>query len=183
MTAGPTTSPALIEVLGESQRLGFLGDRPVDEVVEHARVFVRALPSGRLDVIDLGSGGGVPGLVIAHDRPDVDVVLLDRRTKRTDFLERAVRRLGWADRVTVVAGDASAFARLHPHRWDAVVARGFGPPERTVSTALGLLGPGGLVIVSEPPEGVDRWDAAWLGERKLRRVPSEPAVAVFSAPG
>ncbi len=166
--------------LADAQRLGLLGARPIDDVVEHARGFVDALdalgPGGR--VADLGSGGGVPGLVIAHDRPDLRLTLVDRRTKRTDFLERVVRRLGWVDRVTVVAADAVAVADTSPHGFDAVVARGFGPPESTLEVAVRLVRPGGRIVISEPPTG-DRWPRATLERLGLRRVPGPTTVAVF----
>jgi 16S rRNA (guanine527-N7)-methyltransferase len=169
--------PALLEVLAEAQRLGFLGARPVEDVVRHARSFVDALatlPSASA-VLDLGSGGGVPGLVIAHDRPDLVVVLLDRRTRRTDALERFVRRLGWADRVTVHATDATNV----DGSFDAVVARGFGPPDRTLATAAGWCRPGGTIVISEPPSG-DRWAPAWLDAAGVERVEGAPvATAVF----
>lgn len=185
---------ALVAVLTESQRLGFLGARPVTEVVAHARSFVGALselPAGSR-IIDLGAGGGVPGLVIAHDRPDLEVHLLDRRTKRTDFLERVVRRLGWSDRVLVVARDVEDHLADTPEAFDAVVARGFGPPDITLATAVRLVRPGGVIVISEPPEG-DRWAPALLARLGVERVaverfsadravvpkPSASAVAVF----
>jgi 16S rRNA (guanine527-N7)-methyltransferase len=172
--------PDLRMVLGEAQRLGFIGDRPVDDVIEHARAFVRALPDDlEGDVLDLGSGGGVPGLVIASDRHDLRVTLLDRRTKRTDFLERMVRRLGWTDRVDVIAADADEARVPLAHHFSAVVARGFGPPESTVAVAAAFLAPGGRIVVSEPPEG-DRWNHEWLEGHGLVRVPAERAVAVFT---
>ncbi len=146
----------LHEALGDAQRLGFLGARPIDEVIEHARGFVDALDSIEGSIVDLGTGGGVPGLVIAHDRSDLHVTLIDRRTKRTDFLERVVSRLGWAERVEVIAGDAERVAVEQQSRFDAVVARGFGPPEETLELAIRLVRPGGTIVISEPPEG-DRW--------------------------
>jgi 16S rRNA (guanine527-N7)-methyltransferase len=149
-------SPELHAVLRDAQRLGLLGARPIPEVIRHARAFVDALQDVDGRVLDLGSGGGVPGLVIAHDRPDLQLTLVDRRTKRTDFLQRVVGRLGWVDHVDVVALDATALARLDPRGFAAVVARGFGPPEMTLSTALELVRPGGVIVVSEPPTG-DRW--------------------------
>ena len=83
-------SDEVLDVLAESQRLGFLGGRPIDEVVEHARSFVDALDGVTGTVIDIGAGGGVPGLVVAHDRPDLRLTMVDRRAKRTDFLQRMV---------------------------------------------------------------------------------------------
>ena len=150
------TSRVLHEALGDAQRLGFLGARPIDEVIEHARRFVDALDSIDGSIVDLGTGGGVPGLIIAHDRPDLHVTLIDRRIKRTDFLERVVGRLGWAERVEVIAADAERVAVERPSRFDAAVARGFGPPARTLELAIRLVQPGGTIVISEPPQG-DRW--------------------------
>ncbi len=165
------TAPELVAALEDAQRLGFLGTRPVGEVIEHARGFVRALeawgPIG--SVLDLGSGGGVPGLVIAHDLPATQVTLLDRRAKRTDALERVVRRLGWHDRVTVICRDVDAF---EPDAgFDAVVARGFGPPEFTASTAARLVRPGHPIVISDPP-GENRWDDELLARLGLHWAPS-----------
>ena len=158
----PPVSAVLREVLGEAQRLGFLGARPIDEVVEHARGVVRELDGVSGRVIDLGSGGGVPGLIVAHDRPDLEVVLADRRTKRTDFLDRMVRRLGWRDRVAVVAGDVRELVAADA-TFDAAVARGFGPPMMTLEIASELVRPGGRIVITEPPGG-DRWDPPAVAE-------------------
>jgi 16S rRNA (guanine527-N7)-methyltransferase len=164
---GGEAAPELIAVLEDAQRLGFLGSRPIPEVIDHARGFVRALeqrqPIGT--VLDLGSGGGVPGLVIAHDLPDVHVTLLDRRAKRTDALQRYVRRLGWHDRVTVVCQDVSTYHGV----FDAVVARGFGPPEFTLTSGARLVRSGHPIVISEPP-GIDRWPAELLEQLGLRMV-------------
>ena len=153
------------------QRLGFLGSRPIPEVIHHARGFVRVLQQHRSvdSVLDLGSGAGIPGLVIAHDLSAVRVTLLDRRVKRTDALERVVRRLGWSGRVSVVCQDVTTF---EPERsFGAVVARGFGPPEFTLSQAARLVRTGQPIVISEPP-GTNRWDDDLLDRLDLRRVPA-----------
>jgi 16S rRNA (guanine527-N7)-methyltransferase len=172
----------LLEVLAQAQALGMLGDRPPVDVVTHARSFVAALRDVRGTVVDLGSGGGVPGLVIAWDRPDLTVVLVDRRARRTDQLHRAARRLGMDGRVTVRATDVAELvraARAGAERFDAATARGLGPPERTARAALALVRPGAPVVISEPPEGTH-----WTLERIDRlgvTVAREGAVAVLRA--
>jgi 16S rRNA (guanine527-N7)-methyltransferase len=173
------TDGELLTALSTSQRLGFLGSRPIAEVVEHARAFVDALDVIRGTVIDLGSGGGVPGLVIAVDRPDLRLVLVDRRGARTDHLSRLVGRLGLGGRVSVVTADAATVALPSPA--EAVVARGFGPPDLTARVAARLLAPSGRLIVSEPPTpDPTRWPAELLAELDLLAVPwADRRVAVF----
>ena len=181
-TPGVEVEEELHEALGRSQRLGFLGDRAIPEVIEHARSFVRALEEVSGSVIDLGSGGGVPGLVLAVDRPDLRITLLDRRTKRTDFLSQMTRRLHVADRVTVVAADIDDAVRAGHVDFDAAVARGFGPPEFTLRSAVRCVRPGGVVVISEPPTG-DRWDRGLLEELGLERTASDTRVVRFVLTG
>jgi 16S rRNA (guanine527-N7)-methyltransferase len=169
----------LHEALGTSQRLGFLGDRPIDEVIEHARAFVAALSDTTGAVIDLGAGGGVPGLVIALDRPDLQITLLDRRTKRTDFLSRTVRRLRLDDRVQVIAADTEDALRAGTGPFDGVVARGFGPPEITLRTARAFVATDGVIVISEPPVG-DRWDPELPADVGVRRTTADRRVARFT---
>ena len=181
--ATPDMSAAVHDVLTESQRLGFLGARPIAEVVEHARSFVTALDGVVGSVADIGAGGGVPGLVIAHDRPDLLLTMIDRRAKRTDFLQRMVRRLRWSDCVTVVTADVESLLDDAPSAFDAVVARGFGPPDVTLSLATGLVRIGGRVVISEPPVG-DRWSPEQLAELGVCRLEhADHTVAVFRRDG
>jgi 16S rRNA (guanine527-N7)-methyltransferase len=163
--------------LTEARRLGFLGPGSIDAVIQHALGFLPPLASARR-VLDLGSGGGVPGLVIAAARADVGVTLLDAAGRRTDWLRRAVSRLGWTDRVLVVTARAEELA--HEPEWrtsqDAVVARSFAAPLVTAECAAGFLRLGGVVVVSEPPDGSGRrWPAERLTELGLRRVSDDAA--------
>lgn len=161
--------PDLLETLRQAQRFGFFGDRAIDEAVAHADQYVSIIEGRTGRLLDLGSGGGLPGLVLADARPDLEIVLLDRRQKRTDFLERAVRRLEF-DHVTVACRDASEVvsevAGGVETGFDVVTARGFGPPEFTLRTAVGCLRPGGCIVISEPPTG-DRWPDELLDELHL----------------
>lgn len=143
----------LVRALVEQRRLGFVGLEPA-EAIAHSRRYEAALPVG-VSVLDLGSGGGVPGLVVAFDRPDVRMTLLDVRQKRADQLERLVRRLGLGGRVQVACEPADRFAREHAEAFDAVIARLFGPPGVVAELAAQLVRPGGRLVVSAAPD--ERW--------------------------
>ena len=146
-----------------------LGQRPLPEVIEHSRAFVGALATTTGTVLDLGSGGGVPGLVIAVDRPDLDVILVERRQARADHLVRLVGRLELGDRVTVMPVDARQLQQLTPV--DAVVARSFGSTEATVRTGRPVLARGGRLVISEPPSSDPaRWSPALLERYRLQRL-------------
>jgi 16S rRNA (guanine527-N7)-methyltransferase len=117
-------------------------------------------------VLDLGSGGGLPGLVVASARLDLDLILLEARQRACRFLREAVAALELT-RVTVIETRAEDAARRPDLRetFDAVVARSFGPPAVTAECAVGFLRPGGLLVVSEPPEEPGtRWPVAGLEE-------------------
>ncbi len=87
----PADHPGLRRIVGEAQKIGALGSAPLSEIIEHAATFAEALPAGVTSCVDLGSGAGVPGLVIAIVRPEIQMTLIDRRAKRTDTLVRSVR--------------------------------------------------------------------------------------------
>ena len=82
-------APPLLAVLERSRALGFLGPGPVDDHVAHAQGFVAALEGVRGRVVDLGAGGGLPGLVVATARPDLELVLVEAIGKRAAFLREA----------------------------------------------------------------------------------------------
>ncbi|ADV68927.1 RsmG family class I SAM-dependent methyltransferase [Deinococcus maricopensis] len=68
-----------------------------------AMKYAARLPAGA-HLLDVGSGGGLPGIVIARERPDVHVTLCERRERRATFLKLAVARLGLTN-ADVFAGD------------------------------------------------------------------------------
>ena len=169
----PPPSANLDEVLEQSRAHGFLGPGPVSPQRRHAEAFLPSL-RGRRRVLDLGSGGGLPGLVLASAMPDCGFVLLDGNERRCRFLERSVDALGLQGRVRIELGRAEELARRPDLRggFDAVVARSFGPPAATAECAAGFLGePGDLLVVSEPPEGsAERWPPEGLEVLGLRPV-------------
>jgi 16S rRNA (guanine527-N7)-methyltransferase len=148
----PAFETSLHNILERSRALGFLGPGSVRVHVSHAQGFAHEIePPGRF--LDLGSGGGVPGLVLAGTWSGAEAVLLDASARRCEFLVEAVGQLGWADRVTVVRARAEEAARRDDLRagLDLVVARGFGPPSVTAECGAPFLRLGGRLVVSEPP--------------------------------
>lgn len=122
----------------------------------------------RVRVADVGSGAGVPGLVLAGELAGAEVTLVERREGRATWLEEAaaVLRRGGA-RVEVRRADVFDLAR-GPDRasYDVVTARAFGSPAVTAELGGALVRVGGVLVVSEPPDQPTRWssvDLAALG--------------------
>jgi 16S rRNA (guanine527-N7)-methyltransferase len=166
------SNPQLLEVLEQSRSYGFLGPGAVDVHVDHAVGFARAfdqLVGGTpRRVLDLGSGGGIPGLVLLACWPEATFTLLDASGRRCRFLSESIERLGWSDRAQVLEGRAEELGHRPALRgsFDLVVARSFGAPAVLAECAAGFLEPGGWMIVSEPPEGAleARWPSPGLHE-------------------
>lgn len=163
-------------MLDEARLLGFLGPGPVEAHVAHARGFAAAAASvgvtidEEMAVVDLGSGGGVPGLVLATVWTNAGLALMDGSAKRAEFLRRAVEACHLGDRVSVWEQRAEDAGRDPQRRGqaDLVVARGFGPPSVTAECAAPLLREGGRLVVSEPPGNLgDRWPEEPLSELGL----------------
>jgi 16S rRNA (guanine527-N7)-methyltransferase len=157
--------PRLEAVLTQSRRRGFLGPGALDVHVEHTHAFAAAVGREPNAYLDLGSGGGIPGLALALDWPRSHGVLLDGSSRRCEFLKDAVTELGLAARVEVVCERAEEAARRVAlrGRFPVVVARSFGAPAVTAECATGFLSDGGRLVVSEPPSAApDRWPSAQL---------------------
>ena len=171
-------------MLEEARGLGFLGPGPVAGQLDHAGGFaavVRELfgAGGPGVAGDLGSGGGVPGLVLAMTFPSCHWILVESMVRRAAFLRSAVAELRLGECVTVVEERAEVVGRSvgYRGRLDLVVARGFGPPAAAAECAAPLLRVGGHAVVSEPPGGdPGRWPAGDLAQLGLVPAPA-PAPA------
>ena len=103
---------------------------------------------GANSFLDLGSGGGFPGLPLAAAAPTVEALLVESIAKKARFLSTVVEATGLGPRVRVAADRAEALAALPANRgrWPVVTARAVGSLPTLVELALPLLRPGGRLV-------------------------------------
>lgn len=136
--------------------------------VQESVAFASTLPRAQ-QVLDVGSGGGFPGFVIAVTRPDLAVTLLESSTKKVEFLVATSERLGVS--VHVLHGRAEDIRSADgAARFDVVTARAVAPLERLLGWTLPFLVPGGLLYAIKGHNWEDELGAAtdelarWQGE-------------------
>lgn len=124
---------------------GLIGPREVDRLWErhllNSVAFADLIPEGS-DVVDVGSGAGLPGIPLALLRPDLRVTLLEPLLRRVTFLTQAVDSLGISDRVGVERGRAEAYAGS----FDVVACRAVAPLGKLLPWVLGLVGEQGEIL-------------------------------------
>ncbi len=103
-------------------------------------------------VVDVGTGGGFPGVPLAIVRPDLEVVLLDATQKKTRFLNDACRELG-LENCKAVTGRAETLAHELAFResFDVAVWRGLGDLRVSAELCLGLVKVGGMGVAMKGP--------------------------------
>jgi len=153
-----------------------LRSRHVPECVSLARM----LPSGNQRVLDVGSGGGFPGIVLAIVRPELDIHLLDSTQKKASFLEGVARELGLS--LVVHHGRAEALARPPlADSFDVVTARAVAPLGRLITWTVPFLRVGGLLYAVKGErwheEMVAAQDSLIRSGARLVATPDEIAMA------
>jgi 16S rRNA (guanine527-N7)-methyltransferase len=129
-------------------------------------------------VVDLGTGGGVPGVPLAYWRPDLQWVLVDAMVKRASFVSSVVEELGLAAMVLEARAETVAADERFARNCDRVVARSLAAPAIAAEYAAPLLKVGGAAVIAEPPGGdATRWSPSGLAQLGMR------AGAVVHAPG
>ncbi|WP_240742354.1 16S rRNA (guanine(527)-N(7))-methyltransferase RsmG [Micromonospora zingiberis] len=138
---------------------GLIGPREAPRIWDrhllNCAVVGELIPSGA-SLIDVGSGAGLPGLVLAIARPDLQVTLLEPLARRTAFLDEAVDALGLHDSVRVLRGRAEeAAAGPEPVQGDVVTARAVAPLDRLAAWCLPLTVAGGRLVALKGASAAD----------------------------
>ena len=124
-------------------------------------------------VADLGSGAGLPGLVLAIARPDLTVILIEALLRRSTFLEEVKAELGLRNVIVRRARGEELHGRLEV---DVVVARAVAPLDRLAGWALPLLRPGGRLLALKGDRADDELAVAAAMLPKAGAVSSEVVV-------
>lgn len=117
-------------------------------------------------VLDVGSGAGIPGLVLKLLVPDMQLTLLDSSVKKTAFLRDAVKALGLdgVDVLTTRAEDAGR-DRARRESYDLVVSRGVARLAELAELTIPFAAIGGTVITAKGPDaGAEVAEAEWAAE-------------------
>jgi 16S rRNA (guanine527-N7)-methyltransferase len=158
---------------------GLIGPREAPRLWErhllNCAVLGDLVPEGAT-VCDIGSGAGLPGLVLAIARPDLRITLVEPLLRRTTFLDEVVATLS-LEHVEVVRGRAEA---LHgERRFDVVTSRAVAPLERLLGWSMPLVAPGGALVAMKGSSVHEEIAAAAPTLRRLGCA--EPSVTVLGA--
>lgn len=161
---------------------GVVGSASVDEIRGHTAGFLSAVCSvfadaAGLQCLDVGSGAGIPGLLLAWELPQSSWTLLDSSLRRCEFASDAVEALDVSDNVRVVHGRSDENLIDVPRgTMDVVTARMLGNPAETLETCAPYCRPGGVLVVSI----ASRYRAVWASALD---VPGVDSVALFDDDG
>ena len=126
-------------------------------------------------LVDIGSGAGLPGIVLALIRPELSVTLLEPMERRCRFLSECVAELGLAN-ASVLRGRAEETAL----RADVATARAVAPLDRLAEMAVHVVRPGGMVLAIKGRTAVDELSKA---RPVLRRIGARGAQVVYAGEG
>ena len=148
---------------------GLIGPREVpklwDRHLLNCAVLERLIPE-ESTVADIGTGAGLPGIVLAIVRPDLEVELVEPLLRRTTFLQEAVDSLG-LDNATVVRARAE---EIPPASYDVVTSRAVAPLGKLARWCLPLCVEGGLMLAMKGSSVDQELESS---ERELTKLGAE----------
>jgi len=155
---------------------GLIGPREVDRIwdrhIFNSLPLIRLMPEGST-VIDIGSGAGLPGIVLGLARPDLQITLLEPLERRANFLLEVITQLGLSN-LQVVRGRAEQ----HKPRYQIVTARAVAPLPKLLQISWRLIAPGGKLLALKGENAESELAAAPIS----RFNPSKAEVILASFP-
>lgn len=148
---------------------------PAQMVTQHLLDSLAVVPAfaGAANILDVGAGGGLPGMVLAIARPDMRVSMIDTVHKKTAFLTQAKAELGLSN-VTVHTARVEQLQVQQP--FDVITSRAFAELKDFITWSHHLLQQGGRFIALKgvmPQEEIARLPAGWkVTQVQPLKVPS-----------
>ena len=167
---------------------GLIGPREVDRIwdrhIFNSLPLITLMPEGAT-VIDIGSGAGLPGVVLGLARPDLQITLLEPLERRATFLLEVVAQIGLTN-LQVVRGRAEE----HKARYQIVTARAVAPLPKLLQISWRLIAPGGKLLALKGESAESELAAAPISRFNPSKVevilaacpllPEQPPVRVIS---
>lgn len=172
----------------EGDTRGLLGPRELEIVwdrhILNCLTLVELIPLNS-SVADIGSGAGLPGIVLAIARPDLAVTLVEPTLRRVEFLSETKAELN-LENLSIIQGRAEDL--IKGQKFEIVTARAVAPMKKLLNLCLPLLKPGGYLLalkgekanieLTEALEQISKWNATSLGVVKLGLEINTQATAV-----
>lgn len=172
----------------EGDTRGLLGPRELEIVwdrhILNCLTLVELIPLNST-VADIGSGAGLPGIVLAIARPDLAVTLVEPTLRRVEFLNETKAELN-LENLSIIQGRAEDL--IKGQKFEIVTARAVAPMKKLLNLCLPLLKPGGYLLalkgekanieLTEALEQISKWNATSLGVVKLGLEINTQATAV-----
>lgn len=156
---------------------GLIGPREVprlwDRHLLNCAAPAEAIPQGAL-VADIGSGAGLPGLVLALVREDIKVILIEPLQRRCDFLNEAIKKLNLSARVVVRRGKADI---VPPSQADIVTSRAVSALDNLAAWSMPHCKVGGRLLALKGQKAVEEIETArpvlakWGADADVQIIP------------
>ncbi|WP_273844851.1 16S rRNA (guanine(527)-N(7))-methyltransferase RsmG [Rubrobacter calidifluminis] len=140
-----------VEILASYERANVIGDRDPERIVKRHLLDSLSCASGGLmddvrDLVDIGSGGGLPGIPLAILLPQVDVLLVESTGKKAAFMCRVIRELSISN-ARVWMGRVEELARTRSREgFQVAVSRAVGALDVVLEYSLPLVEIGGMAV-------------------------------------
>ncbi len=141
------------------QKLSLTGEKNAEDIVWrqiydsiYILKIIQLSPGTR--AVDLGSGGGLPGLPLKICRPDLELFLMDSNRKKVGFLNEVIEKLG-LQRAYTLCGRAEKYGQDSEHRekYDLVLSKAVADASTLAELALPLIRKGGRAVFYKGPRG------------------------------
>jgi 16S rRNA (guanine527-N7)-methyltransferase len=170
----------------ENQRQNLVSRGSLEQVwarhVYDSAQLLRHAPAGAQAWMDLGSGAGFPGLIVAALHP-ARVTLVEARRLRAEFLRRAAGVLGVAAKVDIVCAPAEA---VEARSYDVISARAFAPMDKLLSLGARFSSPATVWILPKGRNAKTELEAAcrsWQGEFRIEPSLTDDEAGIVVARG